>query len=144
MHEKLNTEERKSIWLALSDLYLDTALQESDITYIAFKIKESPYTLEEVKAINKYEVFPVLQANLFNPVGEWAHFDETWLFESITKHISKKNLLKKVSINIYYKLFNWMCKDYLLKLEQVYNNINSNTSPPYYYIFFLLNYLKKL
>jgi hypothetical protein len=78
MNETLNIEERKPIWIALSDFYLDTELQESDFRHIAFKIIESPYSLEEVKEINKYEIFPVLQPNLMSVAGEWAGFPENW------------------------------------------------------------------
>ena len=41
MNETLKIKERKPIWIALSEFYLDIELQESDLRDIAFKIIES-------------------------------------------------------------------------------------------------------
>ena len=126
MNETLNIEKRKPIWIALSDFYLDTELQESDFRYIALKIIESPYSFEKVKEINKYEIFPVLQANLMSVAGEWAGFDEKWLVESITESLAKRNAVKKIGIESSYLTLKWMCKDYWEKLEKVYQELKSN------------------
>lgn len=64
-------EERKNIWRDLSKFYLDTELEEFDFKVIANAIIENPFSFNEVKKINKYEVFPVLQANLMSIAGEW-------------------------------------------------------------------------
>jgi hypothetical protein len=66
MTDPVNIEQRKPIWIALSEFYLDTELGDSDFRQIPFTILESPYSLDEVKTINKYEVFPVLQSNLLS------------------------------------------------------------------------------
>src|ERR1700750_3479702 len=91
MLKPLSIKERTPLWIALSDFYLDTELQDSDFRYIAKTILESPYTFEEVKTINTYEIFPVLQSNLLQPAGEWACFNEKWLIEAITAHLETKN-----------------------------------------------------
>ncbi len=119
MNSKIDIEARKPIWIALSELYLDTELQESDFRYIAFKIIESPYSIDEVKTINKYEVFPVLQQNLLSPAGEWAGFQEEWLIKSITDSLSKRNLIKTVGIESSWMTFQWMQKEYWEKLERM-------------------------
>ena len=121
-----NITERKPIWISLSDFYLDTELDKKDFRHIAFKIIESPYSLQEVKEINKYEVFPILQRNLLSVAGEWAGFDEKWLVEEITKSIENRTLLKELKIKLDYKMFKWMCKDYWIKLEKEYNLIKMN------------------
>tara|TARA_R110002020_G_scaffold360232_1_gene572878 strand:- start:25 stop:789 length:765 start_codon:yes stop_codon:yes gene_type:complete len=126
MNETLNIEERKPIWIALSDFYLDTELQESDIRHIAFKIIESPYSFEKVKEINKYEIFPVLQPNLMSVAGEWAGFNEEWLINRIQESLSKRNTVKKIGIKGSYLTFKWMFKDYWEKLEKVYTELKSN------------------
>ena len=126
MNETLNIEERKPIWIALSNFYLDTELQESDFRHIAFKIIESPYSFEKVKEINKYEIFPVLQANLMSVAGEWAGFDEKWLVNSIKESLAKRNTVKKIGIESSYLTLKWMCKEYWEKLEKVYNELKSN------------------
>lgn len=110
-------DQRKLIWIALSDFYLDTELQESDFLQLAQKIIESPYSLEEVKEINKYEVFPVLRPNLLSVAGEWTGFNEEWLVNAIVASIENRTTAKKLEIDTAYIVFNWMCKDYWKKLE---------------------------
>ena len=126
MNETLKIKERKLIWIALSEFYLDTELQESDLRDIAFKIIESPYSLDEIKKINNYEVFPVLQPNLLSVAGEWAGIDEEWLIKNITDSLAKRNTIKKIGIESSYLSVKWMCKDYWEKLEKVYNQIKTN------------------
>jgi hypothetical protein len=112
MKKEINIEARKPIWLALSEFYLDTELQEIDFKYITEKILESPYSLEEVKQINKYEVFPILQLNLLSVAGVWAGFDEEWLIKSIIKSLNKRNKVNKLVIESSYLTLKWICTDY--------------------------------
>ncbi len=126
MKNASNIEDRKPIWIALSEFYLDTELQESDFRHIAFKIIESPYTFDEVREINRYEVFPVLQPNLLSVAGEWAGFDEEWLVKSITDSLANRNTLKKLEIESSYLTYKWMSKDKWEKLEKTYKQVKSN------------------
>jgi len=73
---------RKPVWLALSDLYLDTDVSLS-YQYIARILAESPYSIEELEEILRTEVAPVVAPNLFSVAGEWAGFDEQWLISRI-------------------------------------------------------------
>jgi len=125
MKKQINIEERKPIWIALSEFYLDTELQEHDFRYIAEKIIESPYNFEEVKQINKYEVFPILQSNLLSVVGEWSGFNEEWLIKSIVKSLNKRNVVNKLAIKSSYLTLKWMCKDYWEELEKTYNQLKN-------------------
>jgi len=126
MEESFNIEERKPIWNALSDFYLDTELDDAALRHIAFTIIDSPYTFDEVKRINKYEVFPILQPNLLSPAGVWAGFDEEWLIEKITTRLNSKNLLSDAGVEVSYQTFKWMCKRYWQRLEKIYNDIMTN------------------
>jgi hypothetical protein len=126
MQESLNIEQRKPIWIALSEFYLDTELQDWDFRHIALTILESPYSLEEVKRINKYEVFPVLQINLLSTAGVWAGFDEEWLVGKITKRLKTKTKLNDIGVEVSYQMFKWMCKRYWSNLEKMYNDIKAN------------------
>ncbi|UUC44753.1 DUF7079 family protein [Flavobacterium cerinum] len=121
----MNISERKPIWIALSEFYLDTELEQKDFKRIALKMIESPFSLEEIKNINKYEVFPVLQANLSNIAGEWAGFDEKWLEESIVKSIEKRNYFRKLSIEFSYFINSWMCKKHWINTEKEYKKIKT-------------------
>jgi len=47
MKEQYNIEHRKPIWIALSEFYLDTELEDSDFERIALIIIDSPYTFKE-------------------------------------------------------------------------------------------------
>ena len=50
-------ENRRPVWRALSDLFLDTELQEHDLSYIARILAESPYTLSEIETVLYGEVY---------------------------------------------------------------------------------------
>jgi len=71
---------RKPLWLALSDLFLDTELQDHDHKYIVRIMKASGYSLQEIEQILMLEVFPVLLPNLRSVAGEWTGFNEKWLY----------------------------------------------------------------
>ncbi len=92
--------ERKKVWIALSDLFLDT---DTSIFHenIVKALLASPYSIEELKKIMLYEVYPVCRWNLFSLAGEWAGFDEEWLVEKISK---QKNVLSLVWISTVGKL----------------------------------------
>lgn len=71
---------RRPVWLALSDLFLDTdtTLFEENVmkTLLA-----SPYSLPEIEAILIHEVRPVCMWNAFAWV--WDGFDPDWLTAKI-------------------------------------------------------------
>ncbi len=46
-------------------------------------MKESGYSLDEIHDILMNEVFPVLIPNMHSVAGEWAGFDEDWLYSKI-------------------------------------------------------------
>ena len=69
---------RRTVWLALSDLFLDTdvnLLREGNTCTLA----ASPYSLAELDAILREEVYPACSFNLSLVAGEWAGFDADWL-----------------------------------------------------------------
>ncbi len=73
---------RIPVWVALSDLYLDTDVTLS-YDYIVRTLAASPYSLDELHNMLMYDVHPVLYPNLLSIAGEWGAFDETWLVERI-------------------------------------------------------------
>ncbi|WP_449224631.1 DUF7079 family protein [Aquisphaera giovannonii] len=74
---------RRPVWRALSELFLDTELQELDLAWIASVLAESNYTDEELHDILFREVFPACIPNLRHPAGEWAGFDMEWLEQRV-------------------------------------------------------------
>lgn len=71
---------RRPLWVALSDLYLDT---EPQWRRVAAVCAQAPFDLGGLQRILFDEVDPVLRANLSSIAGEWAGFDEEWLVGSI-------------------------------------------------------------
>lgn len=74
---------RRPIWAALSDLFLDTELDESALRHIAQKLAESEYSDDELANILYGEVFPICIWNLRSVAGEWAGIDTDWLQDRI-------------------------------------------------------------
>lgn len=124
MEELEYFKERKLVWAALSELYLDTELQESDLEYIALVLLKSPFSFEEIKNIDQYEVFPVLFSNLLNPAGEWAGFEEKILVKNIMKWIASRNKLDIFAIKYIYLMYEQINRSYWKKLKEIYNQID--------------------
>lgn len=81
-------ERRKPVWLALSEMYLDTELADEDHQRIAAVCRAQQLLPDEVRQINYDEVSDVCIANLYSVAGEWAGFDPDWLFEHILSQAS--------------------------------------------------------
>lgn len=80
----MNTEERLKIWRALSDLFLDTEIEDSTFKYIACTVSESDFYLSEVEDILWYEVYPVLESNLRSVAGVWEGWSDAWLLQNLS------------------------------------------------------------
>lgn len=75
---RLDLESRRPVWLALSDLFLDTdvnPLRAGNVRTLA----ASPYSLPALDAILREEVYPACSFNLTLVAGEWVGFDANWL-----------------------------------------------------------------
>lgn len=81
----IDVEARAPVWLALSDLYLDTSYRDS-VRRAAHDLAGSPYTSDQLRAILFDEVHPVVAANLCAPVGVWDRFDQAWLAQVILRN----------------------------------------------------------
>ncbi len=112
---------QKPIWIALSEMYLDTELEGKDFASIAAKIKESPFSFKEVKRINKEEVFPVLFTNLLSVAGVWTGFQEEWLINAISQKLKKRTRFNRLLNNIPYIGMKWMFMDYWRKIKVEYH-----------------------
>jgi hypothetical protein len=74
--------DRRPVWEALSELYLDTDTSLFE-TWVADVLAASPYTVEELEGILIYEVRPVCLWNAF--YWEWVGFDPDWLEREIIR-----------------------------------------------------------
>lgn len=83
-------EQRRPVWEALSDLFLDTELQPHEQQWIANTLAESSYREAELEWILRHEVAPILGANLLSVAGEWAGFDQDWLASRILERAQSR------------------------------------------------------
>jgi hypothetical protein len=89
----LNSEEienRKPLWEAMSELWIDTAPADHQYLYIAEVMGRSNYSLDELEQICFREVAPVVCGNLLNVAGVWSGFDAAWLFNNILLNLQKQ------------------------------------------------------
>ncbi|MES2676210.1 MAG: hypothetical protein V4660_18375 [Pseudomonadota bacterium] len=107
--DEKSLEKRVVVWVALSELFLDTDVTLS-YDYIARTCAESTYTLAELKEILESEVAPACTTNLLSVAGEWASFDEEWLTSSILKSIRAKD---KLSADLLKSFKNFGFKSYI-------------------------------
>lgn len=80
--EEPNVSERERLWLALSDLFLDSE-NRGELPRLAFAALSSGFGWEVVDHIYLEEVAPVAGPNLLELAGEWGGFPPDWLFEQI-------------------------------------------------------------
>lgn len=71
---------RRPVWLALSELYLDT---HPAWHRVAAQCARSPFDLTELRRILFDEVHPVVGSNLRSVAGVWDGFDEDRLVAAI-------------------------------------------------------------
>jgi hypothetical protein len=100
LHDGFEIERRQPVWAALSELWLDTELSEEDLRRIAGVMRRSGYSLDELRAIYLFEVAPVVSPNLLCLAGEWAGFDEEWLFAEATKWARRRGLILRAMVRI--------------------------------------------
>lgn len=76
-------ENRLPLWKAMSDLFLDTEIDDVIYHSIAQICRESLYSWNECDYIFWEEVYPACIWNLLIVAGEWIYFDEEQLQEKI-------------------------------------------------------------
>jgi hypothetical protein len=91
--EPVNNQRRRAVWSALSDLWIDSEIQDHEMDYLAQILVDSGYTLAELENIYRYEVSTVVWTNL-SPLnsGEkvWSGFDQEWLGNEIVKNLERE------------------------------------------------------
>lgn len=87
-----DVERRRPVWEALSDLFLDTELDDEQHRQIAQAIVASGYSPSEIQAILWDEVFPVVYSNVLDAAGVWTGFDLDWLQQEILSGRHRRSL----------------------------------------------------
>jgi hypothetical protein len=125
MKDNHDIENRKQIWIALSEFYLDTQLTHEDFDRISTIFQSSGLHINDIKEIDLLEVFPLLQTNLVSATGSWAGFDEDWLVAECKRRYKRRNnVLHKLGCKFWNSLFYSMRRDYW---EQIEKRINLKT-----------------
>ena len=109
---------RKPLWIALSDLFLDTELQDYHHNHIAKVMHDSGYTFAEIEDILMLEVLPVCIANLHSVAGEWAGFHEDWVIKTIVKSKRPNRFRRWMNQRSF-----WMIKDDWEKVFLAYGRL---------------------
>ena len=78
---------RRPVWEALSDLFLDTDVSLSR-AWRASLLAASPYSIDDLERILIDEVYPICKYSLLSVAGEWAGFDQVWLEGRILRRLS--------------------------------------------------------
>lgn len=82
-------ETRKPVWFAMSHLFLQSEYKD-DVETIAKILAESPYSLAELEAILRYEVTPILKADLSIFAWPGDAYDKDALEIQMTRRINRK------------------------------------------------------
>jgi hypothetical protein len=112
-------ERRRPVWIALSELWLDTELEEADLRYIAAVMKDSAYDPAQLRAIYLYEVAPVVYRNLLMPAGEWNGFDADWLVAEIERRIRGRSFIGRLLIRLRQRPMTCASEAYWRRLERM-------------------------
>ncbi len=70
--------DRRPVWVALSDLFLDTDTSLARTGRVGTLVA-SPYSLDELQQIFVDEVYSVCRSNFLGISGDWPDFDAEWL-----------------------------------------------------------------
>ena len=83
--------QRQPLWIAFSELFLDTELMLADLERIAQAMADSGLSTCELHEVYAREVAPVVSANLLTVAGVWSGFDEAWLCAQIVHHLRNRS-----------------------------------------------------
>lgn len=89
MDDVTELDQKKAIWQSFSTLFLDT---DVSLNYdnIVKTCVSSCFTINQLQHMLYHEVTPACGANFISPAGEWAHFDDEWLVETIIKNNNER------------------------------------------------------
>lgn len=79
---ELDDDERVAV-VALSQLYLDTELDDGDHRAIARALAETSLSLEALDRLLRVDVHAALWMNMASVAGVWTAFDEAWLLSKV-------------------------------------------------------------
>ena len=87
---------RESLWIAMSDLWLDTELSDAQVDAIADAVRESGLGRAELEDVFELELAPVLGGNHRAVAGEWAGFDPEMVCEQARRRVGRRAPLTRL------------------------------------------------
>jgi hypothetical protein len=85
-------ERRKPVWMAFSEFWLDSELDDEDLSRIAAVAAASGYSIAELHDIYLYEATPVVYPNCWSVAGAWTAFDDEWLYAAARRNAEHRSL----------------------------------------------------
>lgn len=85
--------------LAISELFLDTSLEEEDFVRLRDILNDSKLPIDTLDLIYYEEIAPLLYQNLESTAGEWSGFDPDWLEREISRRSTKGTIGKILWLN---------------------------------------------
>jgi hypothetical protein len=95
MYDSAWINKRRPLWVALSELWLDTELSIGYLEAIARVMADSGLSVEELRQVYLTEVAPVVAPNLLTVAGAWSGFDEEWLCSQIIRNLRDRPRLTR-------------------------------------------------
>ena len=80
---------REPVWQALSELFVDTELDENDLRSIARTLRSSGHSNNQLDAILRDEVLPVFFPNLSSVTGNWTGWDRGTVRDFVLAQLSR-------------------------------------------------------
>lgn len=88
---------RVRVWELLSELFLDTELEDDAIAGLARELRATGFSVAELERIYEEEVAPVCWRNaLALPGGVWTGFDRDWLVSAILERRERRRVWVRI------------------------------------------------
>jgi hypothetical protein len=106
-------ERRLPVWMAMSEMFLDTELGPVDFVRISMGLRISGYRSSELRDMFFQEVAPVLGRNLLSVAGEWAGWDADDLRTLLLPRLQQRrrarsrNWLLSLALGRYFLIQEW-------------------------------------
>lgn len=94
MSERAPIDAIRTARLAISELFLDTSLEEEDFVRLRDILYETKLPVNKLDSIYYEEIAPLLYGNLESTAGEWSGFDPDWLEHEILRKSSEGAIRK--------------------------------------------------
>ncbi len=91
MYSAEEIDRRAPVWHALSELFLDTELDQSDLGVIAEKIRAAGFSADQAEEVLCREVAPVFWTNLLQVAGEWEPWSEQQVRELVCNRLQPRS-----------------------------------------------------